>query len=47
MQIEKNMDKINWSYDFYSDMFFSDFDSLSSTVDLESFPHFVIDTINW
>ena len=30
----------------YSDMFSLDFDSLFSTVDLKSFSHFVIDTIN-
>ena len=30
------MDQINWSNDFYSDMFSLHFDSLSSTIDLES-----------
>ena len=41
------MDEINLSNDFYSDMLSLDFDSLFPTVDLESFSHFVIDTINW
>ena len=36
------MDEINCSNDFYSNTFSSDFDSLFSTVDLESFLHFVI-----
>ena len=45
--LETNMDEINRSNDFYSDMFFLDFDSDFSTVDFESFTHFVIDTINW
>ena len=40
------MDEINRSNDFYSVMFFLDFDSDFSTVDFESFTHFVIDTIN-
>ena len=40
------MDEINWSNIFYSDMFSFDFNSLFSTVDLESFLQFVIDTIN-
>ena len=37
------MDKINWFNDFYSDMFYLDFDSLFTTVDLKRFSHFVID----
>ena len=41
------MEEINWANDFYSDMFSLDFDCLFSTVDLKSFSHFVIDTINW
>ena len=41
------MDEINWCYEFYSDMFCLEFDSPFSTNDLESFSHFVIDTINW
>lgn len=42
-----NMDKINLSNEFYADMFSLDFDSiLFPTPDLESFWHFVIDTIN-
>lgn len=45
--LETNMDEINRSNDFYSDMFFLDFDSDFSAVDFESFTHFVIDTINW
>ena len=45
--LETNMDEINRSNDFYSVMFFLDFDSDFSTVDFESFTHFVIDTINW
>ena len=45
--LETNMDEMNWSNDFYSDMFFLDFDSDFSTVDFERFTHFVIDTINW
>ena len=36
------MDEISCSNDFYSNTFSSDFDSLFSTVDLESFLHFVI-----
>ena len=40
------MDEISWSNDFYSDMFSLDFETLFSTVDSESFSHFVIDTIN-
>ena len=35
------MDKINLSNEFYSDMFSLHFSCLSSTVDLESFSHFV------
>ena len=45
--LETNMDEINRSNDFYSDMFSLDFDSDFSTIDFESFSHFVIDTINW
>ena len=45
--LETNMDEINRSNDFYSDMFFLDFDCVFSTVDFESFTYFVIDTINW
>ena len=47
MQIENNMNEINWSNDCYSDMFSLDFDALFSTVDLQSFLHFVIVTVNW
>ena len=42
-RLKTNMDEINWFNDFYSDMFSLDFDSLFSTVDLQSFSHFVID----
>ena len=45
--LETNMDEINRSNDFYSDMFSLDLDSDFSTIDFESFSHFVIDTINW
>ena len=45
-QIENNTDEINWSNDFYSNMFSLDFDCPFSTIDSESFSHFVIDTIN-
>ena len=44
------MDETNWPNDFYSDMFSLDFDCFLSTIDLESFSHFVIDTVtgnNW
>ena len=34
--MKTNMDEINWSNDFYSDLFSLDFDSLFTTVDLES-----------
>ena len=43
----ESLDEMNWFIDFYSHMFFLDFDSLLLTIDLESFSHFVIDTINW
>ena len=33
-RLKTNMDEINWSNDFYSDMFSFDFDRLFSTVDL-------------
>jgi len=46
MQIETNMEEINWSNYFYSDMFSLDFNCLFQIVDLESFWYFVIDTIN-
>ena len=39
--------QINWFNDFNSDTFPLDFDSLFPTVDLKSFSHFVIETINW
>ena len=45
-RLKRNMDEIKWSYVFYSDMFSLDFDCLFSTNDLESFSHFVIDTVN-
>ena len=35
-RLKTNMDEINWSYDFYSDMFSLDFDRLFSVVALES-----------
>ena len=39
------MDEIDWADGVYSNMLSFDFDSLFSTVDLENFSHFVIDTI--
>ena len=35
-RLKTNMDEINWSNDFYSDMFSLDFDSLFLIIDLES-----------
>ena len=46
-RLKTNMDEINWSNDCYCHMLTLDFDSLFSTVDLESFSHLVIDIINW
>ena len=43
MQME-NMDEINWSNGFFSDMLSLDFDNLFSNDDLKSFSHFVIMT---
>ena len=40
-RLKANMNEINWSSDFYSDMFSLDFDSLFSTVALVSLSHFV------
>ena len=44
-RLKTKMDEINWSNDFCSDMFSLDFDCLFSTIDLETFLHFVIDTL--
>ena len=44
-RLKTNVDEINWSNDFHSDMFH--FDCLFLTVDLKSFSHFAIDPINW
>ena len=41
------MDEINLSNDYSDKLFSLDFDSLFPTIDLESFLHFVIDTISW
>ena len=34
--LKRKMEETNWSSDFYSDIFSADFDSLFSTIDLES-----------
>ena len=41
-RLKTNMDEINWSNDFYSDMFSFDFDRLFSTVDLKKFLAFCL-----
>ena len=46
-RLKTNVDEIYSFIDFYSDMFYLEFDCLFSTVDLKSFSNVIIDTINW